>query len=65
MSRSDRPPSIYQLRSVLRHVTPMVWRRVLVHSDTTLATLHRIIQVTLGWEDAHCQATIRTFTTVN
>lgn len=45
--------SVYQFRVVLRHVSPMVWRRLLVQSDTTLAQLHRILQVTMGWEDVH------------
>jgi hypothetical protein len=53
MSEPAVPTSIYQLRFVLRHVTPMVWRRVLVRSDTTLVELHRIIQITMGWEDTH------------
>ncbi len=50
---SESATSIYQLRLVLRHVTPLVWRRVLVCSDTTIAQLHRVIQVTMGWEDFH------------
>ncbi len=49
----ESTPSIYHLRLVLRHVTPLVWRRVLVHSDTTIAQLHRVIQVTMGWDDSH------------
>ena len=50
---SESATSIYQLRLVLHHVTPLVWRRVLVCSDTTLAQLHRVIQVTMGWDDLH------------
>ncbi len=40
-------------QAVLHHVTPLVWRRVLVSSDTTIAQLHRVIQVTMGWDDSH------------
>ena len=29
---------IYQLKLVLRGISPMVWRRLLVHADTSLAT---------------------------
>jgi len=31
---------IYQLRVSLTHISPMIWRRVLVRSDNTLADLH-------------------------
>lgn len=53
MSESATSISVYQLRVVLRHVTPLVWRRILVQSDTTIAQLHHIVQVTMGWEDIH------------
>ena len=29
-------PDIYQLRIVLRGISPLIWRRLLVRSDTTL-----------------------------
>lgn len=44
---------VYQLKVSLRHITPMVWRRLLVISDTTIAQLHAIVQVAMGWEDLH------------
>ena len=50
---SESATSIYQLRLVLHHVTPLVWRRALVRSDTSIAQLHRVIQVTMGWDDIH------------
>ena len=40
MTTSATPLSIYQLRIVLRGISPLIWRRVLVRSDTTLAHLH-------------------------
>src|SRR4029077_4994020 len=30
-----------------------IWRRLLVPSDLTLAKLHDVIQVAMGWHDAH------------
>ncbi len=48
-----RPLSVYQVKIVLRDVSPLVWRRVLLRSDTTLAQLHRLIQTAMGWEDGH------------
>lgn len=46
---------IYQLKLVLQGVSPMVWRRMLVRSDTTLAAPHRVVQLVMGWEDGHLQ----------
>ncbi len=46
-------PSVYELRVVLRGVSPLIWRRVLVVGDTTVAELHAILQLVLGWTDEH------------
>jgi Plasmid pRiA4b ORF-3-like protein len=46
-------PAVYQLRLVLRGVSPLIWRRVLVRGDTTIADLHATFQVALGWPDEH------------
>lgn len=44
---------VYQLKITLRHITPQIFRRVLVTSDTTIAQLHTILQTVMGWEDLH------------
>ena len=44
---------ILQLRAVLRGVSPLVWRRLLVPSDTSIVQLHEVLQVAFGWEDMH------------
>jgi hypothetical protein len=44
---------VYQMKVVLRHVRPPVWRRILVRSDATLAELHHDLQVIMGWTDSH------------
>jgi hypothetical protein len=44
---------VYQLRIALRGISPLIWRRVLVRGDTTIADLQAIFQVTLGWTDEH------------
>ena len=41
--------SIYQLRAVLNGVSPLVWRRFLLSSKTSLADLHKILQLSFGW----------------
>src|SRR5439155_7670615 len=33
-------PVLYQLRVVLRGVSPLIWRRLLVRSDSSIADLH-------------------------
>jgi hypothetical protein len=42
-----------QLKVTLRDVRPPIWRRLLVPGDTTLAKLHVILQMAMGWEDYH------------
>ena len=44
---------VYQLRVVLRGVSPLIWRRLLVRGDSTVADLHATLQVALGWSDEH------------
>ncbi len=46
-------PIVYQLRVVLRHVSPVIWRRLLLRSDSTIADLHATLQLVLGWSDEH------------
>ena len=53
MTASATPLSIYQLRIVLRGVSPLIWRQVLVYNDTTLAHLHAILQILFAWSDEH------------
>ncbi len=44
---------IYQLKISLRYTRPPIWRRIQVSGDVTLAKLHEIIQVAMGWYDSH------------
>jgi hypothetical protein len=44
---------VYQLRVVVSGVSPLIWRRLLVHEDTTIAELHAILQTIFGWHDEH------------
>src|SRR5438270_219656 len=43
---------IYQLKITLRDIKPPIWRRIQV-PDCSLAKLHDIIQVVMGWDDQH------------
>ena len=46
-------PVIYQLKVVLLGVSPMIWRGVLIHGDSTITDLHYILQTAMGWSDDH------------
>jgi hypothetical protein len=44
---------IYQLKIRLLEISPMIWRRILISELATLAQLHYIIQIVMGWENYH------------
>src|SRR4051812_2452301 len=50
---TPNPTLIYQLRIRLDRISPMIWRRLLITSDTTIADLHATIQIAFGWFDSH------------
>ncbi len=52
MPTPPRPQPV-ALRIELLNVVPLVWRRVLVSNQWTLASLHRYLQWVMGWTDTH------------
>jgi hypothetical protein len=44
---------IYQLKVTLQDISPPVWRRILLKSNTSLYDLHKILQTTMGWFNTH------------
>jgi len=46
------PNCILRLK-VTREIAPPIWRRLEIPSDFTLARLHRVLQVAMGWTDSH------------
>ncbi|MCP4746058.1 MAG: plasmid pRiA4b ORF-3 family protein, partial [Desulfobacteraceae bacterium] len=46
-------PAIYQLKVLLLGISPMIWRRLLVHGDSTITDFHYILQIAMGWSDDH------------
>jgi hypothetical protein len=46
-------PEVYQLHVWIRQISPMIWRRLLVRSESSLGDLHDIIQIAFGWSDTH------------
>lgn len=52
-NKHQAPIKVYQLKVSLRDISPMIWRRLLVTSHTTIAQLHHILQTAMGWQDLH------------
>ena len=44
---------VYQLHILLQGVSPAIWRRLLVRSDSSIGDLHYTIQIAMGWSDNH------------
>src|ERR1035437_3016012 len=44
---------LYQLRVVLRDVSPLVWRRLLISSETSLTQLDELLLLAFAWSGAH------------
>jgi hypothetical protein len=60
---SEPSPSsitIYQFRVVLWGVSPLVWRRLLLASDTSIAELHEILKSAFDWSGEHLHASLST-----
>jgi hypothetical protein len=51
--RMARVRQIFQFRLHLEEVRPLVWRRIQIADDSTLARLHKVIQAVMAWEDYH------------
>ena len=45
--------TIYQLKVILTGIYPEIWRRLLVSGNTTLSTLHEVLQTAMGWTNSH------------
>jgi len=46
--------ALYQFKVTLaRHSSP-IWRRIQVWEDATLAQLHRVLQMVMGWRTITC-----------
>lgn len=43
----------YSIKITLRGISPMIWRRLRIHGNTSLADLHHIIQIAMGWDNEY------------
>jgi hypothetical protein len=46
-------PNLYQLRLVLAGISPMIWRRLVISSETSIAQVHECIQIAFDWSGEH------------
>jgi hypothetical protein len=53
MIQANNFSQIYQFRIVLRELSPHIWRRILIGSDSTIVDLHQAIQIAFGWTDRY------------
>jgi len=44
---------IYQLKITLKEIEPPIWRRVLVSGNVSIKTIHKVIQIAMGWTNSH------------
>lgn len=51
--RKSDESAVYQLKVTLKGIRPPIWRRVQVRGSTTLAKLHTILQIVMGWTNSH------------
>lgn len=45
--------AVYQLKVTLKHISPPIWRLIMVSSSMTLTDLHTTIQIAMGWTNSH------------
>lgn len=51
--RKSKDKNIYQFKVTLLNIKPLIWRKFQVASDVSLAKLHEILQIIMGWDNYH------------
>jgi len=44
---------VFQIKILLEGSKPPIWRRVLIPANLRLPDLHGVVQLSMGWQDAH------------
>ncbi|MGV8949275.1 MAG: plasmid pRiA4b ORF-3 family protein [Candidatus Paracaedibacter sp.] len=44
---------VYQFQFFIKGISPMIWRRLLMTSNSSIADFHYAIQISMGWGDYH------------
>lgn len=45
--------TVYAVKIALRGISPMIWRRLRLFGSTSIADLHYIIQIAMGWDNEY------------
>ncbi|MCB0413120.1 MAG: plasmid pRiA4b ORF-3 family protein [Bdellovibrionales bacterium] len=53
---AKQKPRVYEFTVSLVNTMPLVWRKFLAHEIIDLDELHMLIQITMGWNNAHLYA---------
>ena len=53
LRRRDDSAIVFQLEVILKGTNPPIWRRFEVPETMTLAQLHDVLQIVMGWTDSH------------
>jgi hypothetical protein len=53
MVQPNASGAIYQLHILLLQINPPIWRRLHVHSDSSIAALHDLLRIVFDWSDFH------------
>jgi hypothetical protein len=53
MMTNESSTEVYRLHVWIRKISPMIWRRLLVQSDSTITNLHYTLQIAFDWSAAH------------
>jgi len=55
MAKNSKIPAkkIYRIKVILDGSEPLIWRRFLVPGDYKLSKLHKVLQIVMGWGEAH------------
>jgi hypothetical protein len=51
--KTETPVEVCEIEISLLEITPRIWRRFVVPADITLAKLHKVIQLIMGWTNSH------------
>ncbi len=53
VAMADNSAKVYQMRVLLKGISPIIWRRFLIRNDSSLADLHYTLQILMNWENYH------------
>ena len=53
MQPPELSPSVYHLRVVVPGLSPLIWRRLRVRREMSLAALRDALQIVFAWSDGH------------